>query len=739
MPIQPKFRFDSPPDSAQRYFTDRDEPRAIFAKYLNANSTEEHQILNFYGIGGVGKSRLITEFVNSVKKSDRWTPLTLDMAQANLHESAAALLNLRNQLAKALPKFKFRSFDYVYATYWQKLNPSIDLSDSSFDILENSDLLTEIGTNLFDTLEAVPGLGIINKVAKLGKKANSAINSWWLKRGCSITQQLEQKQSNEIKLWLPAYFAQDIHDFLDEYPQHRVCVFFDTYEALWENNTSAGKFFEVDEWVRELVGHLPQFLFVIAGREKLRWLETDPDWNDVIDSHILERLSDKDSTLFLERCGIANNTIASAIAISSEGSPFYLDLAVDSYRKLLSSGKSPDITDFMGKTPRELLDRFIRYLDRNELASLKVLALCRTYDVDLFSALMKAFETGYSPVNFAEFNRYSFIHHINEHDFTISALMKRAMIDYLEKDTQIRVRSFLYHYFRDKITDLALEGAKGFSNFDNVSYYATDLVFNNEKRFDYLMLCGRVYQYQTKMADALAQYEKAVSVADSNLIEVQQARIEIATTQRQHGDEVAASRTIKKILEDCIVEPSDEIKGKALVQLGLCYYSLAQTKHEPALIEKCIECYQEGLELALKLEDAKQIVYTKLSLSTAFESIGKIPEAIELLHECKVLAKKNGFEHQYIDCLNGLARKYIIIGEYTTAIELAEEGLKRWQQSNFKRGQLVMCCHLLEAHFKLGNPKESVTEILTDGQTLSEDVTETLIIQMFEKSKSLWL
>lgn len=739
MPIQPKFRFDTPPDSAQRYFTDRDEPRAIFAKYLNANPTEKHQILNFYGIGGVGKSRLITELVNSVAKFGGWVPVTLDMAQSNLHDSSAALLDLRNQLGKALPKCKFRTFDYVYTTYWQKLNPSIELSDSSFNILENSDLLTEIGTNLFDTLEAVPGLGIINKVAKLGKKANSAINSWWLRRGCAITQQLELKRSNEIKLWLPAYFAQDIHDFLEEYPQHRFCVFLDTYEALWENNTSVGRFFEVDEWIRELVGHLPQLLFVVAGREKLRWMEIDPDWHEAIDSHILDRLSDKDSLLFLDRCGIADNIIAEAIASSSEGSPFYLDLAVDSYRKILSSGKSPNIAEFVGKTPRELLDRFIRYLDRNELASLKVLALCRTYDADLFKALMKAFDTGYSPVNLADFNRYSFVHHITEQAFTVSALMKRAMLDYLEHDTQIRVRYFLYDYYRDKITDLALEGAKGFSNFDNASYYANELDLKNDKLFEHMMLSGRIYQYQSKMEDALDKYEKAVSVAHSNLAEVQQARIEIATTQRQHGDEIAACNTINKILEDCLIEPSDEIKGKALVQLGLCYYSLSQTKHEEALLKKCIECYQKGLEYAFKLGDVKQIVYTKISLSTAFESEGKIQEAIALLHECKTLAQKNGYEHQYIDCLNGLARKYVIVGEYKTAILLAEEGLTRWRESNFKRGQLVMCCHLLEAHFKLGNTKDTVDEILKEGQDLSDEVTETLIRQMYEKSKSLWL
>ena len=43
----------------------------------------------------------------------------------------------------------------------------------------------------------------------------------------------------------------------------------------------------VDEWVRELVLQLPEVLWVITGRERLRREELDEDWRNCQQQHLV--------------------------------------------------------------------------------------------------------------------------------------------------------------------------------------------------------------------------------------------------------------------------------------------------------------------------------------------------------------------------------------------------------------------------------------------------------------------
>jgi hypothetical protein len=81
--------------------------------------------------------------------------------------------------------------------------------------------------------------------------------------------------------------------------------------------------------VRELVKQLPEALWVICGRQKLRWEEIEPDWSNSLSQHELKALPDQSSRQFLASCGIASEPIQDAIVKGSQGVPHYLDLAVD--------------------------------------------------------------------------------------------------------------------------------------------------------------------------------------------------------------------------------------------------------------------------------------------------------------------------------------------------------------------------------------------------------------------------
>jgi tetratricopeptide (TPR) repeat protein len=739
MSIKPKFTLQSKIPSAQRYFTDRTDPRKVFTNNLDSFISNKHSLINYYGMGGIGKSRLIKELNKELLNYSDWSAANIDMSQVSFHDCATALLELRNQLRNKLPKIQFTSFDFAYATYWQRLNPGIELSQKGLAHLQNSDLINDVAKEVFVGMEAIPGLNVVPKIGMIASKTYSAINKWWLKRGSEQHANLQNLSINEMTNWLPAYFCTDIEDFFEKFPSERLCIFFDTYEALWDKSNKEGQFFQEDEWIREFVSHLPQVLFVIAGREKLRWEEIDSDWNQVVDSHILTRLSDEDSELFLDRCDIKNELIKKTIIESSEGSPFYLDLAVDNYIKIKSNGTSPQEKDFTGKTHREILDRFIKYLDRNESATLIILSLCRQYDFELFSAVVKHFDTGYSAIHMKDINRYSFIQEISNNSFAINPIMKRALNDNNELGINQKIFKFFFNFYRNKIEDFFKEGASGFKNFIEAKYYASMLKLAPQEKLDFTIMSGKLYQYQCQMDLALIEFEKALSIDHAGLKEILEARIEIATTQRQHGNIECAEITLLNIFNDCKRDIFQDIEGKALIQKGLCLLSKAKTTGQSKLFEEAHELYKKGLSLAESTKDTKQITYAKIAISTVLEELGEVQQAIDILIECKGDAKRHEMEHTYIDCLNGLARKYLITNEYEKCIEYSKEGLELWRKSNFYRGQLVMCCHLLNAYFALGQEFDQVDIYIKEGDKLNEVVTEHLIKHMYKDSRDLWL
>ena len=108
-------------------------------------------------------------------------------------------------------------------------------------------------------------------------------------------------------------------------------LFLDTYESLWENRRVEHLRFTVDRWVRAWVQELPEVLWVITGREKLYWHKLDPEWDAVIDQHLIGGLADEDARRFLHTAGLMDTSVQNAIIRGAAGLPFRLDLAVDTY------------------------------------------------------------------------------------------------------------------------------------------------------------------------------------------------------------------------------------------------------------------------------------------------------------------------------------------------------------------------------------------------------------------------
>jgi len=157
----------------------------------------------------------------------------------------------------------------------------------------------------------------------------------------------------------------------------------------------------------------------------------------------------------LESCGIRDAAIQDTIITGGEGVPFFLDLAVDTYEKIeQTEDRHPEPADFAG-TPREVLDRFLHYLSTEERETLKVLAVARQWDRELFAALIERFQTGYPATALAQLCRFSFVQETDTPDsWALHALMRESLQEHQSDALREEVHQFLFDRYADRLEGL---------------------------------------------------------------------------------------------------------------------------------------------------------------------------------------------------------------------------------------------------------------------------------------------
>ena len=155
--------------------------------------------------------------------------------------------------------------------------------------------------------------------------------------------EIENTSVEDIKEHLAYYFSIDLKENLKN--EKRPFVFFiDTYEKLVNELTQVGDPLKNDLWLRSdegLICRIPNVIWVIAGREKLKWLGLDESWEGTLEQHLLGTLPFQDTSSFLKTAGIQKDELIKQIFNLTHGTPMYLDMCVDTYVKLKESRKEP--------------------------------------------------------------------------------------------------------------------------------------------------------------------------------------------------------------------------------------------------------------------------------------------------------------------------------------------------------------------------------------------------------------
>ncbi|MCX6163614.1 MAG: tetratricopeptide repeat protein [Ignavibacteriae bacterium] len=629
MAIKPKYNFSGTAAftslKTEKKFTDREPFLAAFHNALATKVKDEHKILVYYGVGGIGKTCLRKELckrLETEKPDIVWTAIDFD--NPSYREEESALFVLRNRLNEKF-KINFPLFDIAYTIHWQKTHPQTPMTTDNFPLLSGVNIVTEI----IRVVGEIPQIGFVPKLTKAFISDANVFHKWWEKKGKKELANLPSLEPKDISNRMPMFLANDLKDFIVEKKKDAV-LFLDTYEALWENLKTDIGFFERDEWIRELISHLPEVIWIICGREKLRWNEKDEEWNNHIEQHLLGRLSDEDSAYFLKSCGIEKTDVRNVIITASKGVPYFLDLAVDTYFEIqIRHQREPEAKDF-AKTQQDVLERFLKYLDYTEIETLKILSVVRVWDSEIFRFIVKKFRTGYPITQMENLFRFSFINETEKPGMhTMHDLMSESLQSKLEPDKLKTLHKALFQYYDEKLSKVDLKNID-----ENAKHYLIEASEHGKaflepgEYFEWFCLASKKFFYTSQYRLLLPMGEDALKMMEvfkgKDSLEYANALQILAKIFRQLGKYKDSETMYRQVLEK-----KEKLLGHEHFEVGRVINSLARllsfqgrfTEAEP-ILKRAIEIIEKNSG-----GDSKEVSEPLSDLAILYAILGRYDDA----------------------------------------------------------------------------------------------------------------
>lgn len=452
MPITPKYNIGRRQRHiiASKQFTDREFPREVFSKHIDELITNENQaekdyhVIVYYGVGGIGKSSLQKQLKKELlDKKENALYTYADFIDSTFHFPARALLELVKNI-KCSSKIVFSHFDVAYSIYFSKKNPDFVFNDKKLPFGDEANIIASI-------LSTIDGFGIAGAVTGIVSKVYDKFKKIGLKKEAKENLiELENLSAKDIEDRLSAFFAYDLKIAIERSRIPVSAIFLDTYEALWTESKNEATKYYTDTWVRDLVARLPGVLFVICGREYIDWEKCDSEWKNYLDQYLLDCLVARDAESFLVQCGIEEKEIRDKIIAASSGHPYHLDLSVDTYYEIKNRGDIP-IIDKFGSNKRDILDRFLKYLDNEEIETLKLIAIPRFYNEEIFKFLLSKINTGYPITKINDFNNFSFVSNEEKVKYFIHSLMREGLLHYIDESMIKEVNYLMASFYDEKL------------------------------------------------------------------------------------------------------------------------------------------------------------------------------------------------------------------------------------------------------------------------------------------------
>ena len=360
---------------ATNIFTDREEPRAAFWRLYHAMEPDEIEVINYYGVGGIGKSSLLKQL--QLELSEHGNEKYVEYNFENKKTKDMVLFDLSRQMMKKCKGLQFPVFDYAF----EKYKTLVGEEHVKYQLLESENILDHrmVGNTFSVVGDYVPYVGTVSTVITEGVKAiaNLTKKHEQLKgKNSELYHEITRINSSQVLFnSLQHYFAIDAFGFFNGRNDTPLVVMLDGYEVFVNRLERGRKASGDDLWLREegsLLMSIPNTIWVIAGREKLEW---DKEILPQDHTHLIGDLSEADAITFFQRSGLGGQELLKGLYSLTNGTPVYMDLCVKQYKNLKTQNVNyePCLDDF-GKNTEEIAVRFLRDMTIMEQGIMHLLA-----------------------------------------------------------------------------------------------------------------------------------------------------------------------------------------------------------------------------------------------------------------------------------------------------------------------------------------------------------------------------
>lgn len=615
-------------------FVDREECKQRFQNFLETAGQKKYNVLHYYGISGIGKSKLQEELQKTLTEHYPdiiWA--SVDFKVKTHREIGTFLFSLRSQLAGKY-NVKFEHFDIAHAIYWKKVNPDIALVKEKYTPIEEESTVD----TMFKILNIFGPFSLFVDIPKYLVHAPERFNKWWNEEGLGFTNKLKEANPNQIEQLLPVFFFEDLKSYLENKSKKTV-IFIDTYEALWEEARKIGNFNSKDDWIRNIIALFENSSWVICGKDKIRWNEIDYEWDNYLNQHGVEILRKKHCIKFLESYDISEKDIQTVIIEASEGYPYYLALSVDTYLTIKENGNKPVLDDFP-KTRPEIFNSFFHYLDETERSILLILSNTNFWDRNLFNMLTDEFGTNYpkSKTAFDELHNFSFMIENDNVTWSLHPLMKKSLYNYQEPEEKERVHKYLFNYYNEQLNGIDIK------NIEEIHKTAFNEAFYHGKQFIDIEYFYTWFSERSDIFDKAGLWHFLIPLFDA----------------------------ICNILENTLGEEHQNV-ATSINKLAELYCHMGRYTEALPLYEQALEIQKKKLG-----EEHPDYATSLNNLASLYYSIGKYDEASKKYEKAlEIRGKKLGEEHPDVaTSINCLAELYCSMGKYDEAFKKYEKALE---------------------------------------------------------------
>ncbi len=457
---------------AEELFTDRVEPQKAFWEKYDAMESEPggFDIIHFYGIGGIGKTALLKKILTDlVNKRENTNAILYSFESEKNRDKATLLFTLAKQIEERIPDADFYLFYYAY----YKLLKYSALSDEEIEAKLRKDSTGIVASRVTEAVKGALTIGtdfmpvLGNTAGYLGEKLIDLIEDKIAKKRIESDPQIisyieeidyiSSGDESDIEKKLDDYFATCCIRTLENTDKPFV-IMLDAYEFMSDMLVNDLKSGIQDLWLSGtgtdnnpgLVERLPNVLWVIAGREKLRWGENVIPQED---THLLGNLSITDAREYFLKAKNSNLQMMSEELIKglyelTRGTPVFMDMCFEIFER----GNAEVIDDF-GMDAEELATRYLKGMSHETCKTMEFLcSLPRVWTDDMVRYVYtnvisdEPYEL-YVRMNIKQVKEHSFVEIIDDsfkiHNTFRSAIRKVTEISELLKISETAYRFLL--------------------------------------------------------------------------------------------------------------------------------------------------------------------------------------------------------------------------------------------------------------------------------------------------------